>query len=68
MEYGKVLSRSASIVWQNKFLMIVGILAALGSGMFSGGGGGGSSSDSTGFGDPYRWIELCHQAQTDPGT
>ena len=41
MEYGKILNRSVNIVWQNKFLIIVGFLAALGSGSFGGGGGGG---------------------------
>jgi len=40
MEYGKLLNRSVNIVWQNKFLIIVGFLAALGSGSFGGGGGG----------------------------
>ncbi len=40
MEYGKIVSRSVNIVWQNKFLIIVGFLAALGSGSFGGGGGG----------------------------
>ena len=38
MEYGKIINRSASIVWQNKFLMVVGILAAIGSGFFGGSG------------------------------
>ena len=43
MEYGKIVSRSINIVWHNKFLIVVGILAALGSGSFGGGGGGGGS-------------------------
>lgn len=50
MEYGKLISRAANLVWQNKFLILVGILAALGSGTFSGGGGGGGGDGSNGFG------------------
>jgi len=52
MEYGKIVKRSADIVWQNKFLIILGILVALGSGSFgsAGGGGGGGGSDQP-FGD-----------------
>jgi hypothetical protein len=41
MDYGKVLNRAVNVVWQNKFLIVLGILAALGSGSFGGGGGGG---------------------------
>jgi hypothetical protein len=40
MDNGKTLSRSWSIVWENKWLFVLGFLAALGSG----GGGGGSSN------------------------
>ena len=42
MDFGKLLSRSWQIVWNNKFLFVIGFLAALGSG---GSGGGGGSSD-----------------------
>lgn len=52
MEYGKIISRSASLVWQNKFLILVGILAALGSGNFTGSGGGGGSSNGSGSTQP----------------
>lgn len=50
MDYGRIISRSANIVWQNKFLIILGILAAL--------GGGGTSSfqasgDGSGSGQPF---------------
>jgi hypothetical protein len=58
MEYGKILSRSVNIVWQNKFLIIVGILAALSSALFSGSGGGGSDGGDTGFGDPGQFSEF----------
>ena len=53
MEYGKILSRSVNIVWQNKFLIVLGILAALGSGSFGGGGGGGGGGgdSSQSFGE-----------------
>ena len=55
MEYGKVLSRSVNIVWQNKFLIVIGILAALGSGSFPGGGGGGGGG---GNGDLGQFPEI----------
>lgn len=48
MDYGKLLSRSANIVWQHKFLIILGFLASLGSGSFSGGGGGGNGGGQPG--------------------
>ena len=48
MEYGKILNRSVNIVWQNKFLIVLGILAALGSGSFGGGGGGGGGNGDLG--------------------
>jgi hypothetical protein len=40
MDYGKLFRRSWEIVWQNKFLFILGFLAALGGS--SGGGSGGN--------------------------
>jgi hypothetical protein len=40
MDYGKILSRAWRIVWENKWLFVLGFLAALGSG----GSGGGSSN------------------------
>jgi hypothetical protein len=45
MEYGKIISRSVKIVWQNKFLIILGFLAAIGSGMSTGSFSNDSSSD-----------------------
>ncbi|MFZ0547451.1 MAG: hypothetical protein WAM60_18540 [Candidatus Promineifilaceae bacterium] len=53
MEYGKLFSRSVNIVWQNKFLIVLGILAALGGGSFNGGargGGGGGGGNGPLFG------------------
>ena len=50
MEYGKILNRSVNIVWQNKFLIVLGILVSLGSGSFGGGGGGGGGN---GNGQPF---------------
>lgn len=32
MDYGKIISRAANIVWDHKFLMVLGFLAALGGG------------------------------------
>ena len=40
MDYGKLFRRGWEIVWQNKYLFILGFLAALG-----GGGGGNSGSN-----------------------
>jgi hypothetical protein len=57
MEYGKVISRSASIVWRNKFLIVVGILAALGSGQFGGSGGGGGGGEA-GNGDLGQFSDF----------
>ncbi|MFO7743735.1 MAG: hypothetical protein R6X31_15660, partial [Anaerolineae bacterium] len=39
MDYGRLLSRAWNIVWEHKFLILLGVLVALGSG----GGGGGST-------------------------
>ena len=41
MDYGNLLKRSWNIVWNNKFMFVLGFLAALGSG---GSGGGGNSN------------------------
>lgn len=43
MDYGDLLKRAWHIVWNNKFLLVLGFMAAL-SGGGSGGGGGGSSN------------------------
>jgi hypothetical protein len=58
MEYGKIINRSASIVWQNKYLIILGILAALGSGSFSSPGGGGGGGGNGGNGDLGQFSEF----------
>jgi len=46
MDYGKILSRAWHIVWENKWLLVLGFLAALGSGSGSGGGRGSSNFSS----------------------
>jgi hypothetical protein len=48
MEYGNIIRRAVNIVWQNKYLIVLGILAALGSGIGGGGGGGGGGGSSNG--------------------
>lgn len=63
MDYGKIFNRSANIVWQNKFLIVLGFLAALGGGSFpggGGGGGGGASGNGNGqpFGDPGQLPDI----------
>lgn len=56
MEYGRIVNRSANIVWENKFLILLGILAALGSGTIgSGGGGGGGDGNGQPFGQPGQF-------------
>jgi len=62
MEYGKIVSRSASIVWRNKFLMILGIIASLASGSYS---GGGSGSGGSGGGESFGGIEQLTEAQEE---
>ena len=52
MEYGKLISRSATLVWENKYLILLGVIASLASGGGGGGGSGGSSSfDQSGQGN-----------------
>jgi hypothetical protein len=38
MDYGNLLNRSVNIIWQNKYLILLGILASLGGGSSSSGG------------------------------
>ena len=60
MEYGKLVNRSVNLVWQNKFLIVLGFLASLGSGSFPGGGGGGGGGNGNGqpFGEPGQFPEF----------
>lgn len=64
MDYGKLLNRSWNILWQHKFLILLGVLVALSSGV------GSSSSSGTNirfdgntpsqppvFEDPGMWVE-----------
>jgi len=48
MDYGKLFSRAWDLIWKHKFLIVLGILVALGG---SGGGSGGTSGFSGGEGD-----------------
>jgi hypothetical protein len=44
MDYGDLLNRTLNIIWEHKFLILLGILVALGSSSgFSGGGAGGGN-------------------------
>jgi hypothetical protein len=45
MDYGNILRRSWDVLWNHKFMLVLGFLAALGSGA-SGGGGGGGGGDT----------------------
>ena len=58
MNYGKLLSRAWNIIWEHKFLILLGLIVALGSG-----GGGGASSGgnmtfnrSPGEGPQMPWM------------
>lgn len=42
MDYGNILRRSWDVVWNHKFMWVLGFLAALGRGASGGGGGGGN--------------------------
>ena len=61
MEYSKVFIRSVNIVWQNKYLIVLGILAAMGSGSY-GSGGAGNGNGETGqfpeFGDEIAGLAV----------
>jgi hypothetical protein len=49
MNYGALLSRAWNIIWEHKFLILLGVLVALGS---SGGGGGASTGGNLSFNRP----------------
>src|SRR5690606_23932334 len=53
MDYGQTIKRALNVVWENKYLIVLGILAALGGGKFGGGGGGGRGTYENGSGDPF---------------
>lgn len=61
MDYGKLFSKAWDIVWKNKFLILLGVLATLAG---SGGGSGGSQGIST-SGDGFG-FHLPGQYQFDP--
>jgi hypothetical protein len=50
MSYGEVLGRAWNIIWEHKFLIILGVIVALGSGS----GGGGSSGANLVFNQPSQ--------------
>jgi hypothetical protein len=60
MDYGNLLKRSWDIVWHNKFLFVLGFLAALGSG---GGSGGGSGNSNFSFDSSDVPAEMLVQIQ-----
>jgi hypothetical protein len=45
MDYGRILSRAWTIVWEHKWLILLGVLVALGSSNGGGAGGGGGNVD-----------------------
>lgn len=65
MDYGKTISRAVTIVWEYKFLILLGILASLGSGSGASsfnGSSGGSGSDQP-FMEPGQMPELVEPGQ-----
>lgn len=54
MDYGELISRAWRITWNNKFLWVLGFLAALGST-----GGGGSGGRATWTNDQFNWSEFA---------
>ena len=53
MDYGKLLTRALNLIWENKFLILLGVLIALGSG----GNSGASSRFDFNFDRPGRDFE-----------
>ena len=54
MDYGKIFSRAWNIIWEHKFLILLGVLVAL-----SGGGSGTGNQAQYAFGDnDIRWEDL----------
>ncbi len=51
MNYGEVLGRAWNIIWEHKYLILLGVLVALGSG---GGSGGTSASGNVNFDNGFR--------------
>jgi len=58
MEYGNILSRAWTIIWENKWLILLGVLVALGSGGGGGGAGSGASGSARGEGMDFQMPEL----------
>ncbi len=58
MDYGRILSRSVNVVWQNKFLILLGILVALSNGSGGGGGGGGGNGEGQPWVEPGQFPEF----------
>jgi hypothetical protein len=63
MDFGDLLSRAWDILWNNKFLILLGVLVALGSGSGGGGnvnipGGGGPSGGQQPFAEPEELDEF----------
>lgn len=67
MDYGQLFRRAANIVWQHKFLIVLGILAAFSSG--SGGGNNGFQFDLDGGpqGQQWQWPEGMPWGPGAPG-
>ncbi len=57
MDYSNLLKRSWNIVWNNKFLFVLGFLAALGSGRYGGSGGNNSGYNFGPGNDPSMFLD-----------
>jgi hypothetical protein len=58
MDYGKLLSRAWNIIWEHKFLILLGVLVALGSGGSGGASAGGNMNFGQGPGEGPRMPEF----------
>jgi hypothetical protein len=57
MDYGEILSRAWRIVWKNKFMLLIGFLAALGAGTNGNSANYSMGSEDAGFFDPQA-VEM----------
>lgn len=64
MDYGELLQRTWKVVWNNKFLILLGIVVALGT---SGPWGRGSGGGGTGYQEPGPSYPPSGEFQAPPG-
>ena len=65
MDYGSILTRAWRIIWENKWLILLGVLVALGSSSGGGGGGGAPAETPEMFGDDIAQFFLRMEGAGD---